>query len=301
MASPKMHADEVHTDVALVRRLLAAQFPEWQHLPVEPVPSAGTDNALYRLGDEFVARLPRHERTSGTLERERLWLPRLAPHLPLRIPEPEGEGLPGAGYPFTWSIYRWLEGGDATVASFADLRQAASDLAAFITALQGIEAAGAPSPDELNAFRGEPVEARDGVVRRWIASLDGVVDIAAVTEVWDTALAAPAWQGPPVLMHGDLDRRNLLVVDGRLGAVVDWGCFAAGDPACEVMVAWKVFRGESRDVFRDALDVDDATWTRSRGWAISQALGALSYYTDETNPGLRREAKCWLADVLRSG
>jgi aminoglycoside phosphotransferase (APT) family kinase protein len=135
-------------------------------------------------------------------------------------------------------------------------------------------------------------------VRKSLAALAGRIDTEAATRAWERALAVPDWRGPPVLMHGDLDRRNLLVDGERLRAVIDWGCFAAGDPACEVMVAWKVFGGESRDAFRKALDVDDATWERSRGWALSQALGALSYYTDETNPGLRREAERWLAEVL---
>jgi aminoglycoside phosphotransferase (APT) family kinase protein len=293
-----MHADEVHTDAALVRRLVAAQFPEWKSLAIAPVPSAGTDNALYRLGGDMVVRLPRHERTRGTLDRERLWLPRLAPCLPLHVPLPVAEGGPGEGYPFTWSIYRWLGGEDATVARIADLGQAARDLAAFVAALQRIDPSGAPPPDNFNAYRGEPLAARDAMVRTCLAALSGRIDTDAVAAAWEADLAAPAWERPPVLMHGDLDRRNLLVEHGRLSAVIDWGCFALGDPACEAMVAWKVFSGESRQIFRNALAIDDATWARSRGWALSQALGALSYYTLETNPGLLREAERWLGEVL---
>lgn len=294
----RMHADEVDIDPPLVRRLLAAQFPHWADLTLEPVPSGGTDNALYRLGGDMVVRLPRHERTNGTLERERRWLPRLAPLLPLPIPVPLAEGAPAEGYPFEWSIYQWLEGEDATVERIADLRRAATDLARFVAALQRIDPAGAPPPDEYNAHRGVPLATRDAATRKSIAALDGLIEVDVVTAAWEAALQAPAWERAPVWIHGDLDPRNLLVRRERLSAVIDWGCLGVGDPACDVMVAWKVLSAGTRGIFREALAVDDATWARSRGWALSQALMALSYYTLETNPGLVLEARRWLAEVL---
>jgi aminoglycoside phosphotransferase (APT) family kinase protein len=298
MPAEKMHADEVDTDAALVGRLLAEQFPHWADLPIEPVRPFGTDNALYRLGDDMVVRLPRRERTSGTLEKERLWLPRLAPLLPLAVPVPLAEGLPAEGYPFPWSVYGWLTGENATIERITDRSQLATDLAQFVAALQRIDPTGGPAPGEHNFFRGVPLGMRDEGTRAAIASLSGRIDAGAVTVAWDEALQAPEWERPPVWIHGDLDARNLLVEEGRLSGVIDWGGLGVGDPACDVMIAWKVLSADTRDIFRTALSVDEATWARSRGWALSQALIALSYYTLETNPVLVREAHRWLAEVL---
>ena len=293
-----MHADEVDTDEALVRRLLAEQFPQWADLSIEPVRPLGTDNANYRLGEDMLVRLPRRERTSRTLEKERRWLPRLAPHLPLAVPLPLAEGLPAEGYPFVWSVYTWLTGENATSERIGDLSQLATDLAQFIAAMQRIDPTGGPSPGEHNFFRGEPLARRDAETRAAIASLDGEIDVYAVTAAWDEALRAPEWQRSPVWIHGDLDSRNLLVEDGRLSAVIDFGSAGVGDPACDVMVAWKILSADTRDIFRTALSIDEATWARSRGWALSQALMALSYYTLETNAALVHEAQRWTAEVL---
>ena len=298
MPPGKMHADEVDTDASLVGRLVAAQFPQWADLLIEPVHSAGTDNAIYRLGEDMAVRLPRHERTTGPLDKEREWLPKLAPYLPLAIPVPLAKGMPAEGYPWHWSVYRWLEGENATIERIADLGQAATDLAQFVAALQRIDPTGGPAPEEDNSSRGEPLAARDAPTRAAIARLRGAVDFGAVTAAWDAALRAPAWRRAPVWIHGDLDSRNLLVERGRLSAVIDFGCLGVGDPACDVMVAWKVLSAHTRDIFRAELSVDEATWARGRGWAVSQALMALSYYTLETNPVLVREAHRWMAEVL---
>ncbi|MDQ5819813.1 MAG: aminoglycoside phosphotransferase family protein, partial [Actinomycetota bacterium] len=270
MGPPKMHADEVHTDAALVRRLLAGQFPHWTDLPIEPVLPWGTDNALYRLGDDMVVRLPRTVRTGATLEKERRWLPRLAPLLPLEVPVPVAEGMPAEGYPLQWSVYRWLEGVNATVERVTDSRRLATDLARFVAALQRIDPTGGPSPGAHNAFRGVPLASRNEGTRAAIASLGQAIDGDAVTAAWQAALQAPDWERPPVWVHGDLDSRNLLVERERLCAVIDFGCLGVGDPACDVMVAWKVLSADSREAFRTALSVDDATWARGRGWALSQ-------------------------------
>jgi aminoglycoside phosphotransferase (APT) family kinase protein len=293
-----MHADEVDTDVDLVRRLLRAQFPNWAALPIEPVASAGTDNTLFRLGGEMVVRLPRRAQNVVQLEKERRWLPRLAPLLPLAIPIPLAIGKPAEGYPFEWSVYRWLQGETATIEPISDLARAATDLARFIAALQRVEPTDGPPPGEHNFFRGVPLAARDGSTRAAIASLGDTIDAGEVTAAWDVALRAPEWKRAPVWIHGDLDVRNLLVQQGRLVALIDFGSLGVGDPACDVMVAWKVFSGRARDIFRSALSIDEATWSRGRGWALSQALGALSYYTMETNPVLVREAHRWMAEVL---
>ena len=298
MSAEKMHADEVDTDVALVRGLLAAQFPHWADRPIEPVLPRGTDNALYRIGRDLVARLPRREKNVVPLEKELRWLSELAPRLPLAIPIPRALGEPGGGYPFRWSVYGWLPGRAATDAQIADLHQAAMDLAGFIAALHRIDPAGGPPPGEHNFFRGEPLRARDEAVRAALASLGATVDAGAVMASWDAALAAPEWDYPPVWIHGDLDARNLLLEDGRLTAVVDFGCLGVGDPACDVMVAWKLLFSDVREAFRIALAVDEATWGRARGWALSQALMALAYYTVDTNAVLVHEAQRWLVEVL---
>jgi aminoglycoside phosphotransferase (APT) family kinase protein len=298
MPPRKMHHDELDTDAGLVRRLLAEQFPHWANLPIEAVHPLGTDNANYRLGEEMLVRLPRRERTVGTLEKERRWLPRVAPLLPLAVPLPLGEGVPAAGYPFPWSVYTWLEGENATVERITDARRFATDLAQFVAALQSIDPMGGPAPGVHNFFRGEPLARRDETTRAAIAFLAREIDADAVTAAWEAALRAPDWKRSPVWVHGDLDTRNLLVERGRLCAVIDFGSLGVGDPACDVMVAWKVLSADTRELFRTALSVDEATWARGRGWALSQALIALAYYMPETNAVLVHEARRWLAEVL---
>jgi aminoglycoside phosphotransferase (APT) family kinase protein len=293
-----MHRDEVTVDEAGVRRLLAAAFPDWADLPLKAVEPRGTDNWLYRLGGELVVRLPCRERTVATLVRERTWLPRLAGRLPLEIPLPLAAGKPGAGFPFTWSVYRWLEGENAIVAPVTDLARAAADLAALLEALHRVDPDDGPGPGEENFFRGAPLVTFDPRVRADLARLRDEIDVEAATAVWEEGVRAPRPEGPPVWVHGDLDRRNLLTRQGRLAAVVDFGCLGVGDPACDVAVAWKVLSPETREIFRGAFSVDDATWARARGWALSQALGALAYYTPETNPVLVAEARRWLVAAL---
>ena len=297
MPAEKMHADEVDTDVALVSRLVAAQFSQWADLQIAPVRSAGTDNALYRLGDEMVVRLPRIHWAVGQVEKEQEWLPRLAPLLPLAIPEPLARGMPAEEYPWEWSVYRWLEGETAIVERITDLGQAAIDVARFIATLQRVDPTNGPPPGEYNSFRGVQLAPRDAETRAAIASLHGAIDVGAVTAVWEGALEAPAWDGPPVWIHGDLQSGNLLAVHGRLSAVIDFGCLGVGDPACDVMVAWTFLSRETREAFRTALRVDDATWLRGRGWALSVGLIALPYY-QTTNPVLAGIARYAIAEVL---
>lgn len=294
MTTSKMHVGEVDTDASLVRRLLAAQFPKWANLPIEPVPSAGTDNALYRLGDDMAVRLPRIHWAAG-VDKEHEWLPKLAPFLPLAVPVPLAKGNPGEGYPWQWSVYRWLEGENATIEHIVDLRQAATDLAHFIVALQQIEPTGGPP-----ARRGIPLAKRDQPTREAIAALHGTLDADIVTAAWDAALAAPAWQGPPVWVHGDLLPGNLLVKQGRVSAVIDFAGLGVGNPACDLMIAWNLFTAETRGVFRAALAVDDATWARGRGWALSQALIFIPYYLD-TNPVGVAIARRTINEILAEG
>lgn len=296
--APTMFADEIPSDAELVRRLLQAQFPEWAGLPIERVELVGTDNALYRLGDDLVVRLPRRHRPAETLEKECEWLPRLGPLLPLPVPVPVARGAAGEVYPLPWAVYRWVPGERATPERIGDQRRFATDLVQFIAGLQRIDPANGPPPGMHNFGRGEPLLARDEQTRAAIRSLGSAIDVAQVTAVWEDALDAPVWQGPPLWIHGDLDRQNLLVLDGRLSGVVDFGALGVGDPACDVMVVWKVLARNDRELFRQALAVDEPTWMRARGWVVSQAVRALDYYTLDTHPVLVREARLWLAGVL---
>ncbi len=297
MSTAKMHADEVPTDAGLVRRLLAAQFPQWAGLPIAPCPSSGTDNAIYRLGVDRTVRLPRIHWAVGQVAKEQRWLPVLAPLLPLAIPVPLAMGVPGEGYPWHWSVYPWLAGENVTAERIANPRQLATDLAGFILALQRIDAAGGPTPGEHNSGRGVPLAERDARTRAAIASSQGLIDTSAVTAAWDAALRAPAWDRPPAWIHGDLEAGNLLAVAGRLSAVIDFGCLGVGDPACDLLAAWSLFPASTREVFRAALRADDATWARGRGWALSTALIALPYYQD-TNRVLADRSRLKIAEVL---
>lgn len=293
----RMHADEVEIDKSLVCRLVAAQFPQWANLPILPVRSAGTENALYKLGQEMVVRLPRHPNAAESIEKEYTWLPKLAPHLPLSIPIPLTKGRPSQGYPFHWSICQWLEGENATLERIANPNQMAVDLAHFITVLQQIDSSDAPLPGSHNFYRGVPLAKRDTQTRACLESLEGMIDTVLATAVWERSLNATVYNQPPVWIHGDLQSGNLLVQQGKLSAVIDFGGLGVGDPACDLMVAWNLLSTESRAVFRTVLSVDEATWVRGRGWALSVGLIALPYY-QQTNPILAEISQYAIAEVL---
>lgn len=294
MGTTRMHADEVLTDVALVRRLISTQFPQWAELPVEPVDSYGTDHDIYRLGAHLSVRLPRIAWATGQATKEALWLPRLAPHLPLAIPVQVAMGAPSEDYPFAWSVCEWLPGANAN-GTLRDLDQAAADLAAFVRALRRVGTDGAHA--RPTGARGAPLAECDEPVRHSIAQLGDRIDGAAALRSWQSSLDAPAWAGPEVWVHGDLLPGNLLVVDGRLSAVIDFGGLNVGDPACDLQPAWNVFDGQSRERFRAELGVDDDSWLRGRGWALAQAVNALAYYWD-TNPGMVRQTTHAIKQVL---
>jgi aminoglycoside phosphotransferase (APT) family kinase protein len=284
----KMHMDEMEIDEALVRRLLISQFPHWAELPLRRIEPAGTVNAIFRLGDEYSVRLARRAGPTTPGSSEFIWLPKLAPLVPLETPVPIAQGHPNNEYPWYWEIHTWVEGETVPIEEIDEI-QAARDLAAFVTALQQINPSGGPPG------RGIPLVQRDEEFRYWLARFDGN---AAVSAVWESALAAPPWNGPPVWHHGDLDVRNWLVRNKRITGVIDWGTMGIGDPACDVMVAWKLHSPAARDAVREYLPTDDATWARARGWVVSQAVAVLAYYTPENNPVLYQEAKAWLDLVL---
>jgi aminoglycoside phosphotransferase (APT) family kinase protein len=292
MSADRMHADEVDIDDELVRRLIAEQFPRLTGLPIRAVRSTGTVNAIYRLGDHLFARLPRMQSWAKDLDREWQWLPKLAPHLSMPIPEPIAWGSPTSGYPFSWAIYRWIDGRPYADELVDDERAAAAELAQFVVELRGIDSGVAAPPGGR-----KPLAELDEVTREAIASAQGVIDGTAATAFWERAMEAPVWQGTPVWIHTDLLRPNLLVQGGRLRAVIDFGGIGVGDPAADVIAAWSVFGPRGRAVFREALDVDDGTWNRALGFALHQAAIIIPYYR-ETNPAFVALAKRTVEEIL---
>jgi aminoglycoside phosphotransferase (APT) family kinase protein len=288
--------DRLAVDAALVRRLIAAQFPQWSGLSVRPVANPGWDNRSFRLGDELSVRLPSHERYAAQVAKEHRWLPRLAPRLPLPIPVPLAKGGPGEGYPWPWSVYRWLPGEPATVERIADLRAFASDLARFLAALHRIDPAGGPPPGPHNFFRGGPLTVYDAETQEAIVALADLLDADLATAAWKAALRA-TWHGPAVWVHGDVAAGNLLVRDGRLSAVIDFGSSGVGDPACDTTIAWTLLTGEARAAFQAALPVDRATWARGRGWALWKGLITLGG-SREPDPAKAGEARRVIDEVL---
>jgi aminoglycoside phosphotransferase (APT) family kinase protein len=255
----------------LVSRLVALQFPQWGHLQVDPVDLEGHDNATFRLGDEFSVRLPSADSYVPQVDKEQRWLPLLAPHLPLPIPKPVARGVPALGFPRPWSVYRWRPGDPATAERVHNETRFAMDLAGFLAALYAVDPAGGPAAGAHSFFRGGPLATLDADARRAIATLAHELDADAATAVWEAALAT-VWERPSVWVHGDITNSNLLVMNGRLSTVLDFGCSAVGDPACDLAIAWTFFVGESRRAFRGALALDEGTWARGRGWALWKAL-----------------------------
>ncbi len=282
MTIVKLHENEVETDTDLVKRLLEKQFPQWADLSIDPVSSSGTDNALYRLGRDKLVRLPKIDWAIGQVEKEHYWMPKLAPQLPFSLPKPLVMGKPDAGYPWKWSIYQWLEGKNVGIDEISNPIQAAKDLASFIVALQKIDTLNGPPAIE-NKLRGASLKLRDTNTLKAISDMREMIDADLAIEIWKNALRAPEWEGEPVWFHGDLLPGNLIFEKGQLKAVIDFGGLGIGDPACDMIIAWGLFKGESREAFRLSLNVDDATWERGRGHALSQAVIFIPYYLN-TNP-----------------
>jgi aminoglycoside phosphotransferase (APT) family kinase protein len=221
----------------------------------------------------------------------------LAPHLPLAIPVPLAKGKPGEGFPWQWSVYRWIEGENATLDHLADPRRAAVQLAQFISALQRLDSTGGPVAGSHNFGRGLPLASRDLATRAAIAACHGLINTDAALAAWERDFHTPAWNGPPVWIHGDLQSGNLLANEGELTAVIDFGGLAVGDPATDLMVAWNLFPADIREVFRAEVGTDDASWARGRGWALSVAMIALPYY-QQTNPMLADISRFAIEHVL---
>jgi aminoglycoside phosphotransferase (APT) family kinase protein len=280
-------------DAPLARRLIDRQFPQWSDLAITRVASDGWDNRTFRLGSELSIRLPTGNWYAEQVGKEQRWLPVLAPRLPLPIPVPVAEGRPDAGFPYPWSVYRWLEGEPATGARIADLDAFAATLAGFLNALRRIDATGGPEPGRHNFHRGGPLAHYEEEALSALEALGDEVPAGAIERRWADAMATE-WDDEPVWFHGDVAVGNLLVRHGRLAAVLDFGSSGVGDPACDVVIAWTFLSGSSRERFRAELDVDDATWSRGRGWALWKALITLADDPHAAQP--RRDIEHILAE-----
>lgn len=292
-AQTKMHDDEIPIDVALVRRLLADQFPHLAHRKLSILNSTGTVNAICRLDDSLYVRLPRKASWSSGIVDELTWLPQLAPHLTLDIPNQYAKGEPTDWFPHTWAIYHWLEGESYETTLVRDELEAASDLANFVKEIRFIPTDGAPT-----VWR-KPLADLDEWIHKSIEACVGIINVDAAQNVWDMAVQSEPWDGQAVWMHGDLLKGNLLVKEGRLSAVIDFGLACAGDPAADIIPAWALFGAEARAVYRHALAVDDATWLRARAYALYQAIMIIPYYR-ESNPKFVEMAVKTVREVLAS-
>jgi aminoglycoside phosphotransferase (APT) family kinase protein len=290
-AQVKMHEGEIDIDTLLVKQLLTEQFPHLANKLLTVVRSTGTVNAIYRLGDDLYVRLPRLEEWAESIDNEWTWLPKLAPHISLTIPKPIVRGKPTNWYPCPWAIYHWIKGSLYQDDLIRDERQVAYDLVNFILELRSIDSLGAPRGGR------RPLVELDAETRSAIESSRGVIDTEAVPEAWARSLESTPWDGKPVWIHGDLLKSNLLVQGGRLCAVLDFGGVGIGDPAADVVPAWSVFNKIGRETFRQALDVDDDTWSRARGYALHQALMIIPYYP-KTNPEFVTMAKRTVEEIL---
>jgi aminoglycoside phosphotransferase (APT) family kinase protein len=255
-----------------VRRLVADQFPAWAGLPVVPVLEDGWDNRTYRLGPALTVRLPTAQRYVAAVAKEDRWLAVLAPQLPLPVPLPVGTGRPAEGYPHPWSVRRWLEGRPVRRHRLEDAVAFARDLARFLRALRSVDPTGGPAAGAHSFYRGCSLEHYDGETRAALQSLGNAVDRHGLEALWEVALSS-TWTGPGVWFHGDVAAGNLLLDHtGTLSAVLDFGTSGVGDPACDLVVAFTLLHGRSREVFRESMGLDDHAWARARGWAAWKSL-----------------------------
>jgi len=292
MSQNKMHIDEVDINPELIKDLLQEQFPKWENQPLQLMHPEGTDNAMYRLGNDKLIRLPRTEGSSLNIEKELTWLPKLGPKLPISIPSIIGRGMANKNYPFPWLICEWLEGSNPDQEGMIDEQKAATDLAFFVKAMQQV-----PTVEGPNCSRGQPLNTREKEVLQSIPLLKELYDTNLLKELWESASSAPHWKRDPVWIHGDLHAGNLLAMEKKIVGVVDWGLAGIGDPACDMIVAWTLLCQQSREIFRSLVQPDDHTWSRGRGWALFLGIVGYPYYRD-TNPIFAGIAKRALDQVI---
>lgn len=268
--------------LSLATNLIAEQFPQWAHLPIRPVELNGSDNRTFRLGEEMSIRLPSAEGYALQIQKEQKWLPILAPQLSFRIPEPLALGHPSKNYPWTWSVYKWIEGMSANSLVLDDLslKPIASELAEFLNELRKIDSTGGPLPGLHNYWRGDHPSVYEAETRSAIAELQDIIDTKSATSVWEKAMSSK-WGQDPVWIHGDFSSGNILVKDGKVAAIIDFGCVGIGDPACDLVIAWTFLKGKSREIFRREVGLDEETWLRARAWALWKATFELCQLEDK--------------------
>ena len=255
----------------LVEALIQQQFPKWAELKIEPVKQSGWDNRTFHLGDQMLVRLPSAESYAAKVKIEQKWLPQLASHLPYPIPKPVAMGEPSKIYPWNWSIYNWIKGENADSLRKADLPKFAQDCAYFLKQLYRINIYDAPLAGPHNFYRGGPLNTYDAETRQAISELGDVIDQSIATATWNATISSK-WANSPVWIHGDFSVGNILVKDGRLVAVIDFGCMGVGDPACDLVIALTFLNQKSRQIFKKHINLDDDTWMRARGWCLWKAL-----------------------------
>ncbi|WP_274366019.1 aminoglycoside phosphotransferase family protein [Paenibacillus thermotolerans] len=261
----------IEITVELVRRLIDSQFPQWSDLSIRPVEKSGHDNRTFRLGSEMTVRLPSHERYASAVEKELTWLPIFKPHLSLPIPAPVAKGEPTNEYPLPWSVNRWIEGDTVTHTNIRDINEFAEDLAEFLKELEAIDASRGIPAGVQNFHRGGNLAVYDHETRSVIETLSGQYDQRLLTEIWELSLAT-TYQSAPVWLHGDVAVGNLLVKNGRLCGVIDFGTMGVGDPSSDLVMAWNFFDDISREIFLSRMNFDEDTLNRARGWALWKAL-----------------------------
>lgn len=277
MHTNQPNAEQLYVSLSLAKALVTSQFPKWSKLDIWPIPSSGTDNTIFRLGENMCLRFPKFMRTEINLKKEYIWLPRLTP-LPLQIPKPLAMGIPEMDYPCNWCILSWIDGNTAATNHFFDDHRAAKVIGEFINALQLVDTDGGPKSGPHNNHRGVPLIERNQLTREAILKLNAEFEESNLLGLWEETLEVPPWNKAPVWLHGDIHSDNMLTNSGHLNAVIDFGLSGVGDPACDLMVGWTQFNPKTRNSFRKSIRVDDTTWDRGKGWALSWAVIALAHY-----------------------
>jgi aminoglycoside phosphotransferase (APT) family kinase protein len=292
-----LHENEIPVDEAVVRSLLQAQCPDWSSLPLSPA-GAGTDNNMYRLGNDLLVRLPRTADKARSLTKERTWLPRLGPLLTCQIPEPVHAGTSTPEFPLPWSIYRWIDGAEVAPNTAQDWAAFGTELASFVHELHSVDLMGATRANDLSWYRGGSLKDCDEWVSACFAECraDADLDVETLEQLWRDAIELPEPSSPHVWLHGDLKPSNLLVAKGRLHAILDFGGLSVGFPAAEHATVWDL-PDRARRAYWDAVSIDDPTWARARAWAIAVGISGISYYRN-TWPAFVTECRTRLEAIL---
>jgi aminoglycoside phosphotransferase (APT) family kinase protein len=276
MPNPKITVD-------LAEKLIAQQFPHWSSLIITPVEKSGWDNRTFHLGTKLLIRMPSSAEYALQVTKEQKWLPKLAPYLSVPIPKPLAQGNPTKDYPWGWSVYEWIDGESASISRIDHLEIFAADLAQILMQLQKIDPSYGPLPGAHNFYRGAHLSVYDNETKIAINQLRDFIDVGLISAIWEKAISS-SWHKPPVWIHGDFSASNILIKHGRLAAIIDFGCMGIGDPACDLVISWTFLTKESRNVFKELLDLDEDTWARARGWALWKSLITLVRFKDYNCP-----------------